>query len=90
MKRSEIRKAEGGKLLKVATHSEKGLIKEVKITGDFFVHPEGAIETIEEKLKGLPKAAVRGEIMRQEKEIGIRAIGFNLEDLISMIERCMR
>jgi lipoate-protein ligase A len=46
-------KVPGGKLIKVSASIRNGLIEEIKITGDFFLHPEESIEALEEKLKGV-------------------------------------
>jgi len=46
-------KVPGGKLLAAETAVEDGRLVEVKITGDFFMHPEEAIEELEEALTGL-------------------------------------
>lgn len=43
----------GGKLIKVLTSIKNNVIEEIKITGDFFLHPEESIEVLEEKLRGV-------------------------------------
>jgi len=45
-------KVEGGKLIKVQLTLEDKKIKKIKITGDFFLHPEEVIEDIEQALEG--------------------------------------
>jgi lipoate-protein ligase A len=45
-------KVEGGKLVKVELKLEDDKIKEVKIMGDFFLHPEELIEELEKTLEG--------------------------------------
>ena len=45
-------KVKGGKLIRVHLTIENGKIKHIKITGDFFLHPEEVIEDIEEALRG--------------------------------------
>lgn len=45
-------KVEGGKLVKVQLESEGDRIREVRITGDFFLHPEEMIDDLEKTLKG--------------------------------------
>jgi len=45
-------KVEGGKLIKVQLTLEDKKIKRIKITGDFFLHPEDVIEDIEQSLEG--------------------------------------
>jgi lipoate-protein ligase A len=47
-------KVEGGKLIKVQLREKEGKIQEIKITGDFFLHPEELIEKLEKALIGKP------------------------------------
>jgi len=47
-------KVEGGKLIKVQLLERDGKIQEIKITGDFFLHPEDLIEDLEKALIGKP------------------------------------
>lgn len=90
MERSAIRKFSGGKLLKVTVRFEYEVIHEVRVTGDFFVHPEEALEIMEEALRGVPITAVRQILESRIKEGGIATVGFKLDDLINMIEACTK
>lgn len=45
-------KVEGGKLVKVQLAKRGNVIRKIKITGDFFLHPEELVEELEEKLEG--------------------------------------
>jgi lipoate-protein ligase A len=45
-------KVEGGKLVKAQVIIDGNIIRKVKITGDFFLHPEELIEELEEALVG--------------------------------------
>ncbi len=47
-------KVAGGKLVRVQLSKKDGQIKQVKITGDFFLHPETFIENLEEAIVGYP------------------------------------
>ena len=47
-------KVPGGKLIAAEAEAEGGRIVRVKITGDFFMHPEEAIEDLEGSLTGVP------------------------------------
>jgi len=53
LQKSEYKVA-GGKLLRVQLSEKDGRIRQVKITGDFFLHPETFIESMEEDLAGQP------------------------------------
>lgn len=45
-------KVEGGKLIKVQLEEKEGKISMIKIMGDFFMHPEELIESLENSLVG--------------------------------------
>ena len=45
-------KVEGGKLVKVQLKKRGDTIGEIKIAGDFFLHPEELIEEMERRLEG--------------------------------------
>ena len=51
MKRAEY-KVPGGKLLVAETEVKGGVLITVKVMGDFFMHPEEAINDLEEALSG--------------------------------------
>jgi len=52
MLRRAAYKVKGGKLIKVQLTAEDKKIKRIKITGDFFLHPEEVIEDMEQSLEG--------------------------------------
>jgi len=45
-------KAPGGKLIRVRVRHKDGIIESIMFNGDFFIHPEEAIEELEQGLKG--------------------------------------
>jgi len=45
-------KVPGGKLIKVKLELEDGIINLIQVQGDFFMHPEEAIEELETVLAG--------------------------------------
>jgi len=57
-------KVAGGKLLRVCLDVHAGAIAAIRITGDFFMHPEEAIETLEQMLVGVAweESALRGAV----------------------------
>ena len=61
MKRAEY-KIPGGKLLAAELTVEDGLMAGVKITGDFFMHPETAIEDLEAHLTGIGIGTIEGSV----------------------------
>ncbi|GAB6102153.1 lipoate protein ligase C-terminal domain-containing protein [Thermococcus atlanticus] len=38
-------------LIRIELDEENGVVKDVKITGDFFIHPENTIEELENRLR---------------------------------------
>ncbi|MGQ9759550.1 MAG: lipoate protein ligase C-terminal domain-containing protein [Candidatus Methanomethylicaceae archaeon] len=86
MERIEVRKVSGGKLLKVRIKEEKGIIKEARISGDFFIHPEEALEEIERCLIGIPLGRSREALKKFVSGREVRIIGFDLEDLADIVE----
>lgn len=85
---SSIKKISGGKLIRVdVVYSQK--IERVKITGDFFLHPEELITFIEESLAGaeIPLSeellVKRVDAVLQDNHATI--IGFSPADLISVL-----
>ncbi len=63
--RQGIHKSKGG-LIRSFVTIEKGIIKDITISGDFFLFPEEAIFKVLEQLKGTP--ANRGEIQKNIEE----------------------
>lgn len=47
-------KVAGGKLIKCRMTVRTGIIVNIKLSGDFFMHPEEKIDELEEKLAGCP------------------------------------
>ena len=47
-----VYKVPGGKLLKIDVHLSGHIIEDIEIRGDFFVHPEDAIDKLNEFLTG--------------------------------------
>jgi hypothetical protein len=52
--RKAVHKVEGGKMIKIQLSERNGIIQKIKITGDFFLHPEALIEELENCLTGKP------------------------------------
>jgi hypothetical protein len=82
-------KAVGG-LIRIALDADE-LIKDIRITGDFFIHPEEAIEDLEKTLMGV--RTEEGELLRVIKnfyaEKGIEAPGIEPEDLVEAIRKAV-
>jgi hypothetical protein len=94
MKSNSTYKVPEGKLLKITLEydKEKGLINNLKITGDFFAYPEEAIELIENKLRNslLKRDELINKINSIIKNNQIEFIGLNAEGLADGILMCLK
>jgi lipoate---protein ligase len=83
-------KVPGGKLLRVRLaldeSHEPPVIHSVKLTGDFFMHPEDAIEELERRLVGAPweAEAVRDRVSAFY-DMDVQVIGAGVDDLVHII-----
>ena len=82
-----IMKVEGGKLVKVSLELEQGKIKYIKITGDFFMHPEEAIERIENYLIGVAfdRAEIKDNISKTITKNNIQLFGVDADSFAEAI-----
>lgn len=82
-------KAEGGKLIKVQLSIKDDKISYIKITGDFFMHPEELIEELEKALIGctLNEAEITDSIKRFIDEKEVILLGANPNDFAKCIIR---
>ena len=82
-----IYKVKGGKMIKIQLALENKKIKDLRITGDFFLHPEETIEDVEKALRGCSLS--KEEIVRIIKETltskGAVLLGASPEDLARCI-----
>jgi len=83
-------KVPGGKLVRAEVSVEGGRMVEVKITGDFFLHPEEAIFKLEASLRGL---SVNSDIASAiELELGrlkAQLLGASPKDLAEAVKRAV-
>ena len=82
-------KVEGGKLLRVRLTTGGGeppTIASITLTGDFFMHPEDAIEDLEARLTGAPlePEALRSRV-QAFYESGVQVIGADVDDVVHAI-----
>ena len=86
-------KVPGGKLLKIKV-DYNGRINSVKITGDFFIHPEESIGDREKSLVGVEANAeevvivnIVSEVVKAEE---IELIGINPEAIARVVKGAMK
>jgi lipoate-protein ligase A len=89
-----IYKIPNGKLLKIKLdfNENSNKINEIKITGDFFVYPEEAIEILEDGLKDIKidKIFLLKKINSLVKDYKIDFIGLHAEGLTEGILMCIK
>ncbi len=83
-------KAPGGKLLRVrltiSRHTTPPVITSLRLTGDFFMHPEDAILDLEDDLVGAPlEAAALRERVQAFFDTEVQVIGAAVEDVVHVI-----
>lgn len=85
MRGNSILKA--GKLIKITLDYEDGKIDNIKIYGDFFMHPEEGISKIEQGLVGcvLKKEELEGKVSEILNSENIQVFGFDSNQLSEAI-----
>lgn len=80
-------KVEGGKMIKVQLTQLEGKIEHIRITGDFFLHPEEMIDELERVLVGKPLEAknILQAISDLTHEKNITFLGASPEDFTKCI-----
>jgi lipoate-protein ligase A len=85
--RSADYKAPGGKLVRIRLKEEQGLIRSVKITGDFFLVPEESLGKLEKMLEDVPLkgAELRLLVDRFFRGTGAQGLGVAPDDFVKAI-----
>jgi lipoate-protein ligase A len=85
--RSADYKAPGGKLVRIRLREEEGLIRSVKITGDFFLVPEESLGKLEKMLEDVPlrEAELRLLVDRFFRGTGAQGLGVAPDDFVKAI-----
>jgi len=87
MKKEIDYKVPNGKLVRISADLELDRIKRIMISGDFFLHPEGKIELIENSLKGkkLERKELEDTIKKVVQKNGIQLLGVSVQDFVYAI-----
>jgi hypothetical protein len=82
-------KVKGGKLIRCTLQLSDNVIVDVKITGDFFMHPEESIEILENILKGseFNKETLKKKIAKFYNS-NIQVIGAKIDDFTTLLIKC--
>jgi len=92
MKSHSIYKVPRGKLLKISVEydEQNNVIKDIRITGDFFVYPEEAVELMEREIHGtvIEKQQLLRKVQSIISDHHIEFIGLDAEGLVQGILMC--
>jgi lipoate-protein ligase A len=84
-------KVQGGKLVCIEVWTEDGKVGKLRITGDFFLHPEDVIDALERALVGAPLTVSEGEAAAMfGKALGdAQLIGASCDDLARIFKKAV-
>jgi len=79
-------KVPGGKMIRLDIAIDDGTVTSIRITGDFFMYPEEAVESIERFLTGKKiSESLAAETDSFLKRKGIRLVGLAADDIAEAI-----
>ena len=88
--RRSQRKVPDGKLVRLDAVCEQHIITNIRITGDFFVHPEEALFTIERELNTMGLTGNEEDLARKVGSIisatGATLVGFEADDIAYLLK----
>ena len=89
MKRATLRTKKG--LIEVELDIENNHISKLKITGDFFIYPEEALEIIEQRLRGteIKKEQLESKIEGIYNQQQISTPGITIDDWVNVIMKAV-
>jgi lipoate-protein ligase A len=79
-------KVPNGKLLRVAVEFEGDTVRELKISGDFFLHPETGIELLELAARGKKLNELENAFENTLKKNKLLPLGFDAASLAQAIK----
>ncbi len=86
-------KVKEGKVVKVEVDCDE-LIRNVRITGDFFLHPEDILEEIEKSMVGLERNAdeetITSNILKVIADRDVQMIGISPESIALLIKEALK
>jgi lipoate-protein ligase A len=85
-------KTPGGKLVAVDFELADRRLRDVTVSGDFFLYPEEAIESITSALAGLPADSDEGVVARAVQQAipeGTELMGFSPEAIAIAVRRAL-
>ena len=85
-------KVPGGKLVVVEANEVDGHLAQVRVSGDFFLEPDEALDAMTAAIEGLPVSADAGEIARRVREAlpdDVVMLGFHPEAVATAVRRAI-
>lgn len=85
-------KVPGGKLVVVEAEERDGTLVSVKVSGDFFLEPDEALESISSAIEGISVTADAGEIARRVRDAlppDVVMLGFHPEAVATAVRRAI-
>ncbi len=86
-------KIPGGKLVRIKVDYDS-VVNDVKVTGDFFLHPEESVAEIENCLRSIKRDAEENFIAEKIKQVvnskGIILIGVNEDAIARVLKAAMK
>ncbi len=84
-------KVPNGKMVSVEVETDAGITTSVKVTGDFFLHPEDTIGAVEKTLTGIAAETDEAEVASRIRDAlkGAQLIGATAEDLARIFKRAV-
>jgi len=76
-----------GKLIRLRAQIEGGRINGIRITGDFFLHPEEKIGELEKALVGKMMERVTLQKTVEEALFGCEMVGFSADEMVNALMR---
>ena len=85
---SVLKKIKGGKTVKLDVVIDDGKIRDIVISGDFFVYPQEALEELENKLKGCSLNEAKSILKEYAGRVTV--LGFTLDDVAELLEKAFK
>ena len=85
-------KTPGGKLIAVEFDVEDGALRNVVVTGDFFLYPEEALDSLAGALEGMPASMSEEDyaaLVAAALSDGVELLGSSAEALASAVVRAL-
>ncbi|MDR3169997.1 MAG: hypothetical protein LBU17_00045 [Treponema sp.] len=80
-----VGKPPGCKLLRAGADIDRGIIRTLRIRGDFFASPEEGLEQVEQRLSGVPLVELAAAFDALIREAGVEVFGISGSGLASVL-----